>query len=126
MDRAAVFNELTRRNALRKSANLPLLDLRTELALAVEHTAHRVYAEQCAKYEDGRRRIRADVLKELRATRGNEFPTSMGGRLMVGLMSDRRFRAFLEIEHGIRAPAQNSRHPVRYGELRRSLDDAPA
>jgi len=113
MDRVAVFNELTRRNALRKAANLPLLDLRTELALAVEHTVHRVYAEQCAKYEDDRRRIRADVLRELRVTRGHEFPASMGGRLMVGLMSDRRFRAFLEIEHGIRAPAQNSHHLIR-------------
>jgi hypothetical protein len=120
MDRAAIFTELTERNALRGMAKLPLLDLRTEWALAVERDAHRVYGEQCEKYEYDRRRITEDVLTELRATRGQDFPSSIGGRLLVELMSDQRFQAFLEIEHRIRKPTRNGRHPIMYGEHRKS------
>ena len=75
---------------------------------------------------DDRKRIREDVLRELRVTRGADFPGSMGGRLLVGQMSDRRFVAFLEIQHGIEAPALNGRHPIRYSELRESADGALA
>ena len=119
MDRAAIFTELTKRNALRKIAKLPLLDLRAEMAFAVEREAHRAYAEQCKRYDDDRRRIAEDVLTELRATRGQDFPTSMGGRLLVELMSDQRFQAFLEIEHGIKKPVLKGRHPIIYGALRK-------
>jgi hypothetical protein len=120
MDHAPIFTALTQRNALRKAAKLPLLDLRIEMAVAIQRDAQRVYVEQCEKYDDDRRRIREDVLRELRVTRGADFPMSMGGRWLVGLMSDQRFRAFLEIEHGIRKPAVTSRHPISYGEFRRS------
>jgi len=125
MDRAAIFTALTQRNELRKAAKLPLLDLRTEMALAMQHEAQRVYAEQCEKFDDDRRRIEEDVLRELRTTRDADFPTSMGGKWLVRLMADRRFRAYLEIEHGIRKPAVTSRHPITYGEFRRSQDDVP-
>jgi len=57
MDRAAIFTELTLRNALRKAAKLPLLDLRAEMAFAVAHDAERVYAEQCKRFDDDRRRL---------------------------------------------------------------------
>jgi hypothetical protein len=120
MDRAAIFAELTRRNALRKAAQLPLLDLRAELAFALGFEEQRAYAEDCKKYEDNRKRIMTEVLTELRLTRRADFPTSIGGRWMVQLLSDRRFQAFLEIEHGIVKPAVISRHPVKYGELRKS------
>ena len=64
--------------------------------------------------------IAGAFLMELRATRGQDFPTSMGGRLMVQILSDKRFQAFLEIEHGVRKPARNSRHPIIYGKHRKS------
>ena len=35
MDRAAIFTEITRRNALRREAGLPLLDVRQEFAHGV-------------------------------------------------------------------------------------------
>jgi rubrerythrin len=69
MERAAIFTELTKRNALRKMARLPLLDLRAEMAFAVEREAQRVYAEQCKRFDDDRRRVTDDVLTDLRATR---------------------------------------------------------
>jgi hypothetical protein len=119
MDRADIFTELTKRNALRKAAKLPLLDLRTEMALAVERGAYRDYVEQRQKYDDDRRRITEDVLTELRATRGLDFPTSMRGRLMVEVMSDRRFQSFLEVHHGIRKLVLKSRHKVIYGQHRK-------
>ena len=120
MDRAAIFTQLTKRNALRKAAKLPLLDLRTEIAFAVEREAHRVYAEQCKRFDNDRRRIAQDVRTELRITRGQDFPTSMVGRLMVEMLSDQRFQAHLETEHGIRKPRLNGGHPIKYGEHRKS------
>jgi hypothetical protein len=119
MDRAAIFTELTKRNALRKAAKLPLLDLRTEMALAVERDTHRDYVEQCQKYDHDRRRITEDVLTELRATRGQDFPTSMRGRILVEILSDQRFQSFLEVHHGIRKPAPKSRHKIIYGQHRK-------
>ena len=104
MDRAAIFTGLTTRNALRKMAKLPLLDLRAEMALAVQHEAHRVFAEQCERFDDDRRCITNEILTELRTTRGQDFPNSMGGRLLFEVLSDQRFQAFLEIEHGIENP----------------------
>jgi hypothetical protein len=120
MDRAAIFTELTQRNALRRQAKLPLLDLHVEMTLAVEIEAHRAYTEQCQTYDDDRQNIMADVLSELRMTRGADFPGSIGGWMLVGLMTDQRFRAIMEIEHGLKAPASTSRHPIKYGELRQS------
>jgi hypothetical protein len=105
VNNADIFTDLTQRNAARKAAKLPLLDLRAEFAHAVERDAHRDYAEQSAKFDDDSRRITETVFTELRTTRGADFPTSMGGRLLVGLMSGQRFRTFLEISHGIKAPA---------------------
>jgi hypothetical protein len=107
-------------------AKLPLLVLRPEFDLAEERDSRRAFAEQCQKHDDDRTRITEDVLTELRANRGNDFPTSMGGRLLIELMSGQRFRAFLEIEHGIKAPALNSRYLVSYGECREPKDDVLA
>jgi len=96
------------------------------MAFAVAHDAERDYFEQCKRFGDDRRRITEDILTKLRATRGQDSPSSMGGRLLVELMSDQRFRAFLEIEHGIKAPALSSRHLVVYGECREPKDDVLA
>ena len=120
VNRAAIFTVLTQRNALRQAAKLPLLDLRAEFDLAVERDSRRAFAEQCKRFDDDRKRIVEDVLMELRATRGQDFPTSMGGTLLVEVLSDQRFQAFLVIEHGIRRPVLNSRHQIIYGELRKS------
>jgi hypothetical protein len=120
VNRADIYTELTKRNALRKAAKLPLLDFRTEMAYAMEREAGRMYSEQCKRFGGDRRRIIEDTLTELRATRGQDFPSSMGGRLLVRLMSEQRFRAFLEIEHGIRNPVPSSRHPIIYGEYPKS------
>jgi hypothetical protein len=120
MDRATAFTELTQRNALRRDAKLPLLDLRTEMVLAVELDAHRDYVQHCEEHGDDRRCIMEDVLSNLRMTRGADFPSSIGGRMLVRLMTDQRFQAFLEIEHDIRRPTMTGRHPIKYGELRRS------
>src|ERR1022692_1235635 len=109
MDRAAIFTELTQRNALRREAKLPLLELRREMTLAVERAAHQAYTEECQTYDDERRRIMEDVLSKLRMTRGAGFPSSMGGRMLLRLMTDQRLQAFLEIEHGIRKPTMTGR-----------------
>jgi hypothetical protein len=117
MDRSAIFSELTQRNASRKTARLPLLDLRAEMVRAMRVVAQRVYAEQCENYQCDRQRLRESVVKELRVTRGADFPRSLSGWMTVGYITDRRFRAYLEIEHGIVAPAVL--HPVEYGVARR-------
>jgi hypothetical protein len=49
IDKVAIFTELTRRNALRREAKLPLLDLRLEFTHAVEVATWREAREQHAR-----------------------------------------------------------------------------
>jgi hypothetical protein len=90
----------------------------------VERNARRVYLAQYGRFDDDRARIREDVLAELRVTRGYDFPTSMGGRLMVQILSEQRFLALLDIEHGIQKPIIISCRLTRYREAPKSWFDS--
>jgi hypothetical protein len=46
IDKAAIFTELTRRNAIRRQAQLPLLDMRDEFDRAVEYASWKVVCEE--------------------------------------------------------------------------------
>ena len=70
VDRAGIFEELTRRNALRRDAKLPLLDLRSEFSHAVS----------LALWKEGRERldceiprIKQEVVAELQRTGGQSL-----------------------------------------------------
>jgi hypothetical protein len=86
IDKAAIFTELTRRNAVRRRAQLPLLDMRDELDRAVEFTRWK------AVWEEHADRVRSEVIAELSKRLGGELQ-SAGGRWAVGILTLKRLRA---------------------------------
>jgi hypothetical protein len=91
IDRAAIFTALTKRNALRRAAQLPLLDLRQELARAVDVAT---WQAACAAHADDLPRLRQEVLAELQETRGADFDEtkSAGARWLIDWTVKERFR----------------------------------
>ena len=86
VDRAAIFSELCRRNALRREAHLPVLDLPTEYRRLVEVLKWRYIVRH--HYAD----TRAEVLMALRAKHGPDFGYSAGGRWMIEIFTSRLLR----------------------------------
>ena len=86
IDRASIFSDLCCRNALRREAHLPLLNVPVEYARLVDvakwsYIVEHHYAE-----------TRAEVLAGLRATRGPDFGNSAGGRWMIEIFTERTLR----------------------------------
>ena len=77
VDRAAIFTELTKRNAVRREAKLPLLDLRTEFDHAVSVA---LWNEGLKVYADDITRVIDETWADLRQRYGADFPQSGGGR----------------------------------------------
>lgn len=85
VDRAEYFTLICRRNALRREAGLPLLDVRRE----VEHMASVAYWR--AIYADHYASVEEEVLAELRA-RNPDWGDSAVGRLALRLLTAKRLR----------------------------------
>jgi hypothetical protein len=86
IDKAAIFTELTERNAVRRQAQLPLLDMRDQFDRAVEFTHWKAVCEEHAD------RVRSEVIAELSKSFGRE-PQSAGGRWSVSILMLKRLRA---------------------------------
>ena len=95
MDNAATFHELTRRNAIRKGAQLPLLDMRKEYDKEVNLAAWREYWAIRETYAAKEADILAGVLEEMRRTLGPDFPSGWMSRMGVRVELNRRMNAFL-------------------------------
>ncbi len=76
VDRAAIFSDILTRNTLRREAQLPSLDIRSEYAQILRHELWRVHVEQ---HREG---VRAQVLRNYRKRHGVE-PVSAGGMWMI-------------------------------------------
>jgi hypothetical protein len=116
MDKAAIFTDLIRRNALRKANALPLLDLRTEYTHQVWIGRREEYWAACDDHADEREAIRHQVLAEFRAEKGANFPSTTGGHWMVGLRTSKRFAAYMELRYDVfppRPPHAPRPKPVR-------------
>jgi hypothetical protein len=104
--KSELFRMITERNALRRHAGLPLLDVREE----IQKEAHRfgLIAYQAAqrKHMGDYLRIRAQVLHELRLKHGVEFGNSVGGQWAVAHRARLRFEEFL-LARGIEKPHIN-------------------
>lgn len=104
MDKHAIFHELTKRNALRKAAQLPLLDLHKEFAYAVRREEVRDYYEyRKDRHGDEEERILRAVLEEYRERHGPHSPCNSFGWMGIRAETERRFRSFLELR-GIHRP----------------------
>lgn len=113
MDKAVLLADVLRRNALRRQAQLPLLDVRAEL----EHACMVAQLQDYRAFQDAHKdvldRIRADVLAELRQRYGPEFPDGFGSRLMLAIRVDERFARYAQTQ-GMRKPS-HGRNAVSYG-----------
>ena len=103
MDRARIFHGITERNALRKAAQMPLLDVRQEFdRLVALEALDEYYALRKARYAADEERILETVWREYRARKPDWGHTGLGV-LAVRLDAERRFQAFLE-RRGIHKP----------------------
>ena len=124
MDRAEIFRQVTLRNALRRTAQMPLLDVRKEYDRAVTIAAMREYDEIRRRYQADEARILAVVWSEYRQRHGAGFGGSSLGRLAVHHEADRRMTEFLSARGFARlylpAPAGV------YGAAKRVEESGPA
>lgn len=86
IDRAATLTSILRRQALRRLAQLPLLNIRAEYERAVEQAHWRAHVEEHGET------VRAQVFAELRSRHGPQFGYSVGGLWAVRLRTERRLR----------------------------------
>ena len=91
MDKAALFTDLTRRNALRKANGLPLLDLRTEYAHQVWIGRRDEYWTACDDHADDREDIHRGS-RGVSGEYGPNFPSTSGGHWAVGLRTKQTLR----------------------------------
>jgi hypothetical protein len=115
MDTGEIFTTLTQRNALRRRAKLPLLDIRGEYDHQVGLAAARDYQAVCARFADERARIREQVLADFRALHGPGFGLSFGGRWAVGHETNQRFRRYMSETHSVHEPGHTGRNSIVYG-----------
>lgn len=111
VDKAAIFADLTKRNAVRRDAKLPLLDLRTEFERAVSLA---LWKEACERFDGEIPRIKQEVIAELQQSRGPEFNEyrSAGARWFIGYKVAERYYALLA-DHGYHR--STPRHQIVYG-----------
>ncbi len=96
MDKAEIFHAITERNALRKAAQMPLLDVRKEFDRLVALKALAEYYElREARYGDDQKRILKTVEDEYRKD-DPDWGRSGLGLLAIRIQAERRFKRFLE------------------------------
>lgn len=115
MNRSEIFNALTQRNALRRQAKLPLLDIRAEYDYQVGLAAARDYQAASERFADERARIRAQVLADFRALHGAGFGLSLGACWAVGQETSQRFRRYMSEARGVHEPGHTGRNSIVYG-----------
>lgn len=86
VDRAAIFASILTRNALRREAHLPLLDVRVTYERELAQALWRAHVNE--HYEA----VRAEVVARLRARFGKRWGGSAGARWHVEIETDRELR----------------------------------
>jgi hypothetical protein len=86
IDRAEIFRTLCLRQQARIAGGLKLLDMRQEFLnmVKVAEAAHRMSLRQQYVPE-----ARAEVLERLRERYGPRFPGDLGGRYLLGKLTDK-------------------------------------
>jgi hypothetical protein len=120
MDKAAIFSDVTKRNALRMANGLPSLDVHAEYAYRVGVAAagdfRALYERHAGKHATEREIIRRRVLAEYRAQHGLERAQTMAGHWEIERLTKRRFATYIADEY-LLSPADRapSRYTVTYG-----------
>jgi len=103
MDKAALLTDIFERNASRRQAQLPLLDVREELSKACSLAAFHEWEDFKTSKKADWDRIEAEVLQEMRAENGPQFPSNGWSRMAVQLKTEERFKAYAELHYGTQA-----------------------
>lgn len=107
MDTVAIFREITERNALRRQAQLPLLDTRAEFNHACAVARQAEWQAFCASKSADIERIQAEVIAE----RGGRPPQNSIDDIGFRLRWQRRFEAYAAIHYGVQKPTDATRNP---------------
>jgi hypothetical protein len=119
VEKAALFTAVLERNALRRAAFLPPLDVGLEYHRAVAEAERREYERRCSAEADALARCRAEAVAECRKRFGRAFGTrNFGSRIVVARETDRRFRGHMRKILGTDPPSSLARHSVVYGSAR--------
>src|SRR4051812_26920806 len=118
MDKATLFTQVLRRNALRREARLPALDVAAEYRHAVAQAERADFRAICDQHRDLWDEVLATATQELRSKRANpSFGYCMGSRIIIREIAFQRFYAALEAR-GFKKPSARTRNAVRYGKGR--------
>lgn len=90
IDRSAILTTILQRQALRREAQLPLLNVRAEYERTVEQALWKTHVDECGEA------VRAEVLAELRSRHGPQFGYSVGGLWAVRLRTEKRLREMFD------------------------------
>src|SRR3954464_7846500 len=96
VDLAAITLAVWQRNKLRSEVNLPLLNVKEEIAHEVALCAERDYGAYAVQFAEQIARIEAEVQAALLAEHGRDFRTSQAFRWALTANTQKRFRQFLE------------------------------
>ncbi len=118
MIKAAIFADVTRRNALRRANGLPPFDVHAQYAHEVAIAAQAEFRAFCDEHIADQAAIREQVLAELQAKHlGGPGPT-MAEKWAVGREVRRRFIEQMTFIYG-KVPEVEARNSVVYGEASR-------
>jgi hypothetical protein len=119
VDKAAILSRVLERNALRRAALLPPLDVGLEFRRAVAEAAWLEYGRRCGDESEALTRSRDEAVAHFRQKFGPDFdPRGFGGRVVVARETDRRFREHMRALLGGEPPSPPPRHPIAYGGAR--------
>src|SRR3954470_22724648 len=97
VDKAAIFAEVLRLNALRREAQLSALNIAEEYQFAVALATWKEFEAICDQHRALHDAIRAAVVQELRDEHNDpSFGQSLGARILIRDLTLKRFYAALE------------------------------
>ena len=109
-----LFRIACERNAVRRAAGLPLLDIRAAMAEEANRRAWEAYAAACREQQSEYARIQQNTFSELRRRFGEGFGLSAGGQRAINVIAAKQFEQYLA-SVGIQRPAVVG---IGYGEQR--------
>ncbi len=115
VDRSAIFSRVAMRNAVRRRASLPLLNMRLEIEREVELAWEREIDALAAAHEPVRQRVLHQVRAEFVRRAGPGGGQSGAGRCGIDQEASRRFRSWLRAVPCPAAPVPRPCGVIGYG-----------
>ena len=106
--------EIYRRNAIRREAKLPLLDVRVEQERDMAEARLNEWWAFCDEHKATRDQIKTEVLAEFRQRYGPDFPVNSISGMAVEIRTNQRFAEFAASK-GMEDPSIEAPHTFVYG-----------